>query len=455
MAPCANKKFDTALQATLFPEPIVLRSRHTPMPRADPTAYKSMVSESTPLLERGAGSWWDWRRSTAVATAVLLVTALVVAVLGARSSGFRIGTAAAPVGDSSGMEPMISPIGDGEFGRTLVGVLGTEGLGVAYQTMLNYECLARRLGRKLVLVPLVTSHFDNVPIDLAELFQFDDGQLVPLAQAPHDIMARVWKQYGDGEATNQWIRGGSYGAASVYFGKYLPGVPKGSVAKRGVILTCPADDEMPCVEGLASQAQANDDEELVTVFSDAHFCGIDGGAAGAIGSPAAVKMNPPNEIYQRWLAATQPHFPEGSGLSTLHWRRGDMCTQAQITADPNGREFACADFEQTPIPAMCDKNRPLYIATDDFDPDFQAAIVKAGCLSYPQVFGNVGVTDAFGSFLLDILTMTLRTERTFFVLGGSSDNGMISQLQEFEAGAPVESKEIAPEGAVPISSQSL
>ena len=84
---------------------------------------------------------------------------------------------------------------------------------------------------------------------------------------------------------------------------------------------------------------------------------------------------------------------------------------------------------------MCDKNRPLYIATDDFDPDFQAAIVKAGCLSYPQVFGNVGVTDAFGSFLLDILTMTLRTERTFFVLGGSSDNGMISQLQEFEAGA--------------------
>ena len=71
------------------------------------------------------------------------------------------------------------------------------------------------------------------------------------------------------------------------------------------------------------------------------------------------------------------------------------------------------------------------------------------------MFGNIGVTDAFGSFLLDILTMTLRTERTFFVLGGSSDNGMISQLQEFEAGAPVESKEIAPEGAVPISSQSL
>ena len=420
------------------------------MPRADPTAYKSMVSESTPLLERGAGSWWDWRRSTAVASAVLLVTALVVAVLGARSSGWHIGTAAAPMGDSSGMEPMISPIGDGEFGRTLVGVLGTEGLGVAYQTMVNYECLARRLGRKLVLVPLVTEHFADVPIDLAELFQFNDGQLVPLAQAPHDIMARVWKQYGDGEATNEWIRGGSYGAATVYFGRYLPGVPKGSVARRGEIWTCPADDTMPCVENLASQAQAKDDEELVTVFSDAHFCGMEDEGAGALGSPPAVTMSPPNEIYQRWLAATDVYFPEGSGLSTLHWRRGDRCTQAQLDADPAGREFACTDFQHTPIPAMCAKIYPLYIATDDFDPDFQAAIVKAGCFSYPQVFGDEGVTDAFGSFLLDILTMTLRTERMFFVLGGSSDNPMISQLQEFEVGAPLETKEITHEGAVPI-----
>ena len=99
---------------------------------------------------------------------------------------------------------------------------------------------------------------------------------------------------------------------------------------------------------------------------------------------------------------------------------------------------------------MCAKNRPLYIATDDFDPDFQDSIVKAGCFSYPQVFGDVGVTDAFGSFLLDILTMTLRTERTFFVLGGSSDNPMMAQLQEFEVGAPVETKEITSEGAVPI-----
>ena len=161
------------------------------MTRADASSYKSMVSENTPLLERGAGSWWDRHRTPLVASALLLFTAIVF-VVGVR---FGAGTSAA-LGDSSGMVPMISPIGNEEFGRTLVGVLGTEGLGIAYQTMVNYECLARRLGRRLVMVPLVTEHFDDVPLDLAELFQFDDGDMVPLSQAPHDIMARVWTQYG-------------------------------------------------------------------------------------------------------------------------------------------------------------------------------------------------------------------------------------------------------------------
>ena len=188
------------------------------MTRADASSYKSMVSENTPLLERGAGSWWDRHRTPLVASALLLFTAIVF-VVGVR---FGAGTSAA-LGDSSGMVPMISPIGNEEFGRTLVGVLGTEGLGIAYQTMVNYECLARRLGRRLVMVPLVTEHFDDVPLDLAELFQFDDGDMVPLSQAPHDIMARVWTQYGNGESTNQWVHGGSYGAASVYFSKFIPG----------------------------------------------------------------------------------------------------------------------------------------------------------------------------------------------------------------------------------------
>ena len=206
-------------QTTLFADSFRAPSPSLSMTRADASSYKSMVSENTPLLERGAGSWWDRHRTPLVASALLLFTAIISVAVGVR---FGAGTSAA-LGDSRGMVPMISPIGNEEFGRTLVGVLGTEGLGIAYQTMVNYECLARRLGRRLVMVPLVTEHFDDVPLDLAELFQFDDGDMVPLSQAPHDIMARVWTQYGNGESTNQWVHGGSYGAASVYFSKFIPG----------------------------------------------------------------------------------------------------------------------------------------------------------------------------------------------------------------------------------------
>jgi hypothetical protein len=102
---------------------------------------------------------------------------------------------------------------------------------------------------------------------------------------------------------------------------------------------------------------------------------------------------------------------------------------------------------------MCADNRPLYIATDDFDPDFQASLLRAGCFTYPQVFGNTGVNDAFGSFLLDIMTMSMRTERTFFVLGGSSDNPMLAELQD-ALGTPVPVKEITPTGSVPVSMSS-
>ena len=215
----AEKGVGDTSETTLFARPLRAPSPSLSMTRADASSYKSMVSENTPLLERGAGSWWDRHRTPLVASALLFFTAIISVAVGVR---FGAGTSAA-LGDSSGMVPMISPIGNEEFGRTLVGVLGTEGLGIAYQTMVNYECLARRLGRRLVMVPLVTEHFDDVPLDLAELFQFDDGDMVPLSQAPHDIMARVWTQYGNGESTNQWVHGGSYGAASVYFGKYLQG----------------------------------------------------------------------------------------------------------------------------------------------------------------------------------------------------------------------------------------
>jgi hypothetical protein len=69
------------------------------------------------------------------------------------------------------------------------------------------------------------------------------------------------------------------------------------------------------------------------------------------------------------------------------------------------------------------------------------------------VFGNTGVNDAFGSFLLDIMTMSMRTERTFFVLGGSSDNPMLAELQD-ALGTPVPVKEITPTGSVPVSMSS-
>jgi hypothetical protein len=105
-------------------------------------------------------------------------------------------------------------------------------------------------------------------------------------------MARVWTQYGNGESTNQWVHGGSYGAASVYFGKYLPGVsPPGTPARRGV-WECDASDTMPCAEALAAQAEAKGEEELVTVFSDAHFCGVETGDTPR--PKAKVTMSPPN-----------------------------------------------------------------------------------------------------------------------------------------------------------------
>jgi len=69
------------------------------------------------------------------------------------------------------------------------------------------------------------------------------------------------------------------------------------------------------------------------------------------------------------------------------------------------------------------------------------------------VFGHTGVNDAFGSFLLDIMTMSMRTERTFFVLGGSSDNPMLAELQD-AMGAPVPVKEITATGSVPVSMSS-
>ena len=100
-------------------------------------------------------------------------------------------------------------LGDETTDRLLVGVLNFEGKCVNYATTIGYECLARMTGRKLVLVPLVTEHFDNVPIDLAEIFHIEGGALMPLKEAPDGIMDSVWASYGDpGTGTNGWVQGG-------------------------------------------------------------------------------------------------------------------------------------------------------------------------------------------------------------------------------------------------------
>ena len=129
----------------------------------------------------------------------------------------------------------------------------------------------------------------------------------------------------------------------------------------------------------------------------------------------------------------------------MHWRRGDRCTKKQISRDRERREFPCSDPYETIVPELCKSHAPLYVATDDFDDDFQAALLEAGCFTFPQVFGDVGVTDAFGSFMLDITTMAKRTEKIFFLFGSSTENRMLSLLIAAE-GNPVKMIEITTEG---------
>ena len=145
----------------------------------------------------------------------------------------------------------------------------------------------------------------------------------------------------------------------------------------------------------------------MTVFSDAHFCSLANEGA------SQATLRPPEKIHREWVAATEPFFQRGSGLSTLHWRRGDRCTAGDARF-PGKVDPACAHLHETSVPELCESHAPLYVATDDFDDDFQAALLEAGCFTFPQVFGDVGVTDAFGSFMLDITTMAKRTEKIFF-----------------------------------------
>ena len=335
--------------------------------------------------------------------------------------------------------PSVSPaaLGDKTFGRALVGVLTSEGLGVNYATIIDYECLARMTGRKLVLVPLVTEHFDYVPIDLAELLHIEGGALVPLSQAPDDILERAWDDYGDSEGSSSgWVQGGTFLASNSYFAQSRGpwATPERTEWQCGA-----GADSQPCVEDLASQVAARADDEIVTVFSDAKFCLLD--EADVIRGT----LSPPDSILDAWADAVKPHIPIGSGLSTLHWRRGDRCTKKQISDDREGREFPCSDVHETPVPEMCKSHAPLYVATDDLDDDFQAALSKAGCLTFPQVFGDVGVTDAFEAFILDVITMAKRTEKTFFILGASTDNLMLGDFMH-AAGLNPKVKEITSDG---------
>ena len=410
---------------TLWRTPTDVSSVASRMPRLDPGTYGSVASEATPLVKRGSGSWWDWRRSAVVA---LVAFFLVIFAVATRSRDYV---------------PSVSPaaLGDETFGRALVGVLTSEGLGVNYATIIDYECLARMTGRKLVLVPLVTEHFDYVPIDLAELLHIEGGALVPLSQAPDDILERAWDDYGDSEGSSSgWVQGGTFLATNSYFAQSRGpwATPERTEWQCGA-----GADSQPCVEDLASQVAARADDEIVTVFSDANFCSLANGGA------SQATLRPPEKIYEAWVAATKPYFQKGSGLSTLHWRRGDRCT-AKDARFPGKRDPACADLDQTPVPEMCESHAHLYVATDDLDDDFHAALSKAGCLTFPQVFGDVGVTDAFGSLLLDLITMAKRTEKTFFIFGSSTENGMLSELMAAE-GNPVKIKEITPEGPTPVA----
>ena len=325
-------------------------------------------------------------------------------------------------------------LGNETTDRLLVGVLTSEGMGVNYATIIEYECLARMTGRKLVLVPLVTEHFDFVPIDLAEIFHIEGGALMPLQEAPDDILEKVWASYGDpGTGTSGWVQGGTFSASNSYFAQSWG---PWATAER-TVWPCGADSQ-PCVEDLASQVTARADDEIVTVFSDAHFCSLANEGA------SQATLRPPEKIHREWVAATEPFFQRGSGLSTLHWRRGDRCTAGDARF-PGKVDPACAHLHETIVPELCESHAPLYVATDDFEDDFQAALLEAGCFTFPQVFGDVGVTDAFGSFMLDITTMAKRTEKIFFLFGSSTENRMLSLLIAAE-GNPVKMIEITTEG---------
>ena len=388
------------------------------MSRLDPGTYGSVASEATPLVKRGSGSWWDWRRS---AVAALMAVVLATFAVATRFRDYVPSVSTAALGDET-------------TDRLLVGVLTSEGMGVNYATIIEYECLARMTGRKLVLVPLVTEHFDFVPIDLAEIFHIEGGALMPLKEAPDDILEKVWASYGDpGTGTNGWVQGGTFSASNSYFAQSRG--PRATAERT--VWPCGADSQ-PCVEDLASQVTARADDEIVTVFSDAHFCSLANEGA------SQATLRPPEKIHREWVAATEPFFQRGSGLSTLHWRRGDRCTAGDARF-PGKVDPACAHLHETSVPELCESHAPLYVATDDFDDDFQAALLEAGCFTFPQVFGDVGVTDAFGSFMLDITTMAKRTEKIFFLFGSSTENRMLSLLIAAE-GNPVKMIEITTEG---------
>ena len=329
-------------------------------------------------------------------------------------------------------------LGNETSDRLLVGVLNFEGMGVNYATTIGYECLARMTGRKLVLVPLVTEHFDNVPIDLAEIFHIEGGALMPLQEAPDGIMDSVWASYGDpGTGTNGWVQGGAFNTSTFYFRK----VESEAQAYR-TELPC-RTGSIPCIESVVRRVEEKSDDEIVTVFSDAKFCLLD--EADVIRGT----LSPPDSILDAWAYAFSG-CPSGCGLSTLHWRRGDRCTKKQISRDRERREFPCSDPYETIVPELCKSHAPLYVATDDFDDDFQAALLEAGCFTFPQVFGDVGVTDAFGSFMLDITTMAKRTEKKFFVLGASTDNLMLDDFMR-AAGLNPEVIEITADGMTPVN----
>ena len=289
--------------------------------------------------------------------------------------------------NSSGMEPMISAIGDGDVRRTSPASSAPRASASALPDHARrYECLARRLGRKSRPRPLVTSHFDNVPIDLAELFQATtDARPARPGPARHHG-ARLERSTGAARIPGSGYAAGSARSRSPpYAGKYLPGVRETARRRNAApILTCRADDGMPCAS--ASRRGAGRGRRPAGDASPRTRTGRHRDARGRLDHvpvlAAAVKMlrRPSRSTsggrrdpaaLPRGIRAELPALaPRGAGAAPTRRGRGALGPR-RTAASSRARTL-----NRAPIPGCSAAvGAPRGARVLDFDPDFQAAIV--------------------------------------------------------------------------------